>query len=214
MELFEFILITAGSILFIVALVIILIYVKKEKPFTNAIWLILIAFFMMGFSAISNAEVFGLFKYEKEKKLAEIETLAEASQICPDNSKIKKLLANKIKNFENTEKVKSAEDKATIGYAYYSIDNQNKAIKYSQEALSKDKSNKKAKGVIELAKTKKLLEELPQTNKEQFQLEVENRMKSLEESPNVDDQQIKRLREDIEGNSDLLQLEEGQINHK
>lgn len=213
MELYETLLIIAGSILFLFALALVVVLVKKEKPFAKAIWLILISFFMMGFSAISNAEIFGLFKYEKEKKLNEIEALSDASQICPDNTAIKAMLTSKIIDFEGREELNNAEENAILGYGYYSVGNQNKAIKYSEKALLIDDSNKKAKGTIELAKTRNLMQDLPKTdNKEQFQLELNDKLKILEESPNINTNQINRLKADIKSNPNLLKAESGKIN--
>ena len=141
--------------------------------------------------------------------------MSDASQICPDNIAIKAILNEKISEFESTEKIESAEDNAVLGYAYYSIGEQTKAIKYSEEALLKDNTNKKAKGVIELAKTRNLIKEPPQiNNKERFQLELDKKIKTLEENPNIDINQIKKLKADIKNERDLLKVKSDQINRQ
>ncbi|WP_299336093.1 hypothetical protein [uncultured Psychroserpens sp.] len=212
MELNEIILTTAGSILFLFALALVVLLIRKDKPYLNAIWLILISFFMMGFSAISNAEVFGLFKYEKEKKLIELKELAEASEYCPDNYEIKTILNKKISEFETTEKAKTAEENAVLGYAHYVVGNDAKAIKYSKEALTKDSTNQKAKATIELANTKKIIEDpVLNKNKENFQIELNRKMKELENNPIIDPKQIDKLREDVNKRRQLI-IESGQIN--
>jgi len=186
MKYFEIILMVMGAILFLFSLVIIIMCIKKDKPYIKSIWLIVISFLMMGFSSIAEAEFFGLFKYEKEKKLSELELLAKALEYCPNNDNIKTVLNKKLHQFEDTEKATETKEKLILGEVYLSVGDESKAITYSNEALSNDSTNIKAKTIKKIANTQSIIKKIPtSTDKESLRLEVEKNINTLKANPST-----------------------------
>lgn len=186
MKYFEIILMVMGAVLFLFSLVIIIMCIKKDKPYIKSIWLIVISFLMMGFSSIAEAEFFGLFKYEKEKKLSELELLAKALEYCPNNDNIKTVLNKKLHQFEDTEKATETKEKLILGEVYLSVGDESKAITYSNEALSNDSTNIKAKTIKKIANTQSIIKKIPtSTDKESLRLEVEKNINTLKANPST-----------------------------
>jgi len=186
MKYFEIILMVMGAVLFLFSLVIIIMCIKKDKPYIKSIWLIVISFLMMGFSSIAEAEFFGLFKYEKEKKLSELELLAKALEYCPNNDTIKTVLNKKLHQFEDTEKATETKEKLILGEVYLSVGDESKAITYSNEALSNDSTNIKAKTIKKIANTQSIIKKIPtSTDKESLRLEVEKNINTLKANPST-----------------------------
>ncbi len=213
MKTFEIVLLATGGILFLFSLLVIVMFIKKDKPYVKAIWLIVISFLMMGFSSIAEAEFFGLFKYEKEKKLTELELLAKALEYCPDNDNIKTVLNDKLHQFEDTEKATKTEEKLILGDVYLSVGDESKALAYSNEALSKDSTNKKAKTIKELANTQRLIKKLPTSDKkEALRMQVEKNMKILKSDPTINKNRISRMQRIYEYKIDSLQTKAKKAN--
>jgi tetratricopeptide (TPR) repeat protein len=207
MKMFELVLLITGSILFLFSLLVILLFIKKDKPYIKAIWLLVISFLMMGFSSIAEAEFFGLFKYEKEKKLTELEVLAKALEYCPDNTDIKTVLNDKLHEFEDTEKATKTEEQLILGDVYLSVGDESKAIAYSNEALSKDSANTKAKNIKKIANTQSLIKKLPiSEKKEAVRLQVESNIEELKSNPAINKNKINQMQRIYQYKVDSLLL--------
>jgi len=190
----EIALLIAGSILFIFSLIIIIVLIKKGEPYIKAIWLIIIAFFMMGFSAISQAEIVGLFKYSKGKDLSTLEIYAEALKYCPDNEPLKEELNAKVIDFEKTKKAKKVNAKQVLSDVYLVLDNKDKAIEYANEVLKNDSTNTKAKEVKKIVETERIIKEIPKsTNKRELIKKYKLNMEFLKSKPAINKTRVKAL---------------------
>ena len=194
MKIMEYAFLFTGIALFIFSGIIMVVLLKRKEPFLKYIWLMVLAFLMMGFSAISNAEVFGLFKYEKEKKIGELELLANALKYCPDNEEIKEQLNQRVEDFTKTESISSVKDKEVLSEAYFSLQEEDKAISYAKEVLLEDKNNEKAKAVKQFVETEKLIQKLPQKNNKRKVIEQRKvDLKALKANPNISKQRVIKL---------------------
>lgn len=190
---FEIVLLIAGSILFLFSLVVMILLIKKGKPFTMIIWFLVMSFLMMGFPSITEAEFIG-FKYQKEKKLNELGVLVSALEYCPDNEEIKAILGEKLKEFEESEEAKNSEEKILLAKANLFLGEETKAIEYTTDALILDSTSMEAKGVREMAVIQGLLKELPKVDTiVDLPDYVKKRFQELKKNPTITDKQINRL---------------------
>lgn len=194
MKLYEIILITAGCVLFVFALFTIAFLIKKQQSYRNSIWLILIAFLMMGFTAITQAEIFGIFKYEKEKQINEIEFLTNILEYCPENKDIKEKLIDKTTVFTTTEEVTNLKESTVLSEAYLKLNNNAKAVKYADEALQKDTTNLKAKGIKKIVQTENLIKKIATIDDfEKYSEEYKTNIEALTSNPSVSRIQVNKI---------------------
>ena len=193
----EIVLLLLGSILFVFSIIMMVLLFKKDKPFIKIIWFLVLSFLMMGFSVIKEANVAGIFTYQKQEELSELGVLTDALVECPNNKVIKQELKRKLTSYiEHVEdQPKQPEELEKIGNAYLLLGDENKAISVSEEALSKDTMNQTARVLRKVAITQNLIKALPaESDKKEVALQVKKRIEALQNDPNANVEQIAHLR--------------------
>ncbi len=166
MYLYEFVLLIAGSLLFVVLLIAFLRQIFTKQPYKSLLMFFLLPILMIGFPAISEIKI--------DQGVIEIQKQTDALRDDPNSSQKRASLQNQVENL-GQRRFKNPNTLATIASAQFALGHDAGAETNLHQALAANPS-------------------LPQAKDLQKRIEVTNRLKELskaaEKQPN--DPQVKQ----------------------
>lgn len=160
---YELILLLAGFLLFLTLLVLVIIQTTKEKKIRPLLLFFLPAIIMMGYPGIQS------FSISKDK--FELTKVQEKLMSDPENEKTKEELARLTKAVE--KRAKTDEDYVQLSKSYLMLDENEKALEASKEAIAINANNQGAQQIESVAHAKVQLDQASELTEREKQSAVD-----------------------------------------